>query len=667
MPMPAESPNPELCETVGRFFGPDSPLRQAASHGGRPYEERPQQKDMAETIAECLAAGEHLCIEAPTGVGKSFAYLVPAIHFARAAGKPVVISTHTIALQEQLLGKDLPVLTQLVEVPFSAALGKGRGNYLCLRRIRNVIGDQQLYLPMDELLPEVRRIAAWAQTTTDGSRSDLDFVPSAAGWMSVCSEPGICPKEESKEDEGCFFRAARRKLYRANIVVVNHALLCADLAVRRESGGEQSLLPDWSALIIDEAHTFPEVAATHLGVRLSTYGVMSLFERLYNPKTGRGLLGRDAAAGARRALLAAHDATKRFFARLRGWLEEQDENPLVFTTAGHIPNLCAESWSALGKELHALVNGEGLAEEHRDEVKVLHERLEDCRRQLDVFLEMGIKDSVYWFERGGRQLRHITFNVVPIEVHDQLRELLFERNFPVVMTSATLAVAGKLDYFLGQVGAADVRPRILDSPFDFSNNVDLYLPHGEAPLPKQTEAFNEFAVAKVRSFIELSKGKAFVLFTSYAMMNRMADEMAEFFETNAIKLMVQGRELPRTRMLELFREDLTSVIFGTDSFWMGVDVPGEALSNVIIVKLPFPVPTHPLVAARSERLEADGKSSFREYTLPEAILKFRQGIGRLVRSRDDRGIIVVLDARIVRASYGRSFMGSIPDCRNHIF
>ncbi len=667
-PSSDESSEPDLKALVDHFFGAESPLREAYKYGGRVYEERPQQAAMARAIAESFISGDHLCIEAPTGIGKSFAYLIPAIYRAMTTGTPVVISTHTIALQEQLLKKDIPVLQQLLDVPFSAALAKGRENYICNHRLQNALMHHQEYLPMDDLRPEVQKLADWAAKSKDGSRADLQFLPSQQTWAAVCSEPGVCPIEQGKADGHCFFQNARRRLFKAHIVVANHALLCVDLAMRRASNGEQKLLPDYGALIIDEAHTFEEVAATHLGLRLSTYGVMMLFDRLYRPKQQRGLLARDEAEQLRELAMEARDRSERFFGQLRDWVEQQHENPLTYSNPGHIPNQLGECWGRLIEGMKDLIRDlEGGDDDYRQELKSLINRLSLYRDTLDTFLRMSEADYVYWFELYGRASRHLSLSAVPIEVNHILRDELFSKDFPVVMTSATLAIKHDLRYFKQRVGADDARGDILDSPFNFRRQVELYVPYNSMPDPRDVEPFRDACCEQIRQFIMKTEGKAFVLFTSYSFMNDVAEKLEEFFALNRFTLMVQGRDLNRTQMLDNFREDTNSVIFGTDSFWMGVDVPGEALSNVIITKLPFPVPSHPVVAARSRRIEEKGGSSFRDYFLPEAILKFRQGVGRLIRSNDDHGIIVVLDPRIIRAGYGSAFLSSIPDCERRVF
>ena len=657
----------EFAAKVLSFFGHDTPLNRTDEINGQNYEERPQQRVMAEAIAHCLIAGQHLCVEAPTGIGKSFAYLIPAILFSKLTGQPVLISTNTIALQEQLITRDIPLLKHLMDVPFTAALAKGRENYICMARLKNAIDHHQEYLPSDDLIPEVKNIAEWAKSTRDGSRSDLKFVPSGRTWAVICSEYGTCPYEKDIQVQNCFFLKARQKLYTADIIVANHALFSVDLAMRRETDNEQGIFPDYCAAIIDEAHSFEDVAATHLGVRISSASILFLLNRLYNPKANRGLLLRSQGLHARRATVGAQESTESFFSYLFSWISQQDENPLVYNKPGHIPNLLTESWIKLEKELKSEIETHSSDEGYAFELSNILARLSDIREKIDKFLLMSFKDCVYWFEYRLKPNRNVSFFIVPIEVNTILEDVLFNQDISVVLTSATLSFKNDLGYIQKRIGAGSAKTLILDSPYDFKNKVDLFVPFSRMPEPNDLSSYIEAISEQIKHFIVKSKGKAFVLFTSYTIMNKVANELHDFFQLNNLVFMVQGKELQRSHMLEIFRKDIDSVIFGTDSFWMGVDVPGQSLSNVIIVKLPFSVPSHPLISARLERIKRSGGNGFRDYSLPDAVIKFRQGFGRLIRSKTDSGMIVVLDPRIIRSNYGKIFLESIPDCRRHIF
>jgi ATP-dependent DNA helicase DinG len=661
----AAAPAPDLASLARQFFGEtDSPLRASSRADGGRYEYRPQQQAMAEAVAQAIESKAHLCVEAPTGVGKSFAYLVPAIHHALACRRPVIISTHTIALQEQLVDRDIPMLQALLGISFRVALAKGRENYVCRHRLQNATNEQLQFLPSDDLLPEIDRITRWEAGTRTGSRSDLDFAPTAAGWAAVCSEPGGCPLE-SNSDETCYYRQARIAMRQADIVVTNHALFCVDLAVRAESGGTQSVLPDYAAVILDEAHSFEDVAAVHSGLRLTSFSFRYWLNRLYNPRLHRGLLMRRELASARDAVIRAAAAADRFFAGLADWLGEQPPGPVTYGEPGMIVNPLVSAWSELEATLREAIADAGEAE-YVYELRTAASRVAAARQALDDFLEMRLSDSVYWLERAGGRRGGVRFNVVPVDISEILRARLFERGAPVVLTSATLAVDGDLSYVQRRLGMAAAETLILDAPFDYARQTALHVPASAMPSPSAGDPWLDALAAQVKVYLEQTHGKAFVLFTSHHALQRVAALVEDFLRERGIAFYVQGRELQRSQMLERFRADVDSVIFGTDSFWTGVDVPGEALSNVIITRLPFAVPSHPLAAARRERIAAAGEDPFKTYFLPEAVLKFRQGIGRLIRTQTDSGIIVVLDPRIVRSGYGRAFLNAVPACPQYI-
>lgn len=652
----------ELSRAVETFFGPDTPLKRASGMGGRPYEERPQQLEMASAIAHALEAGEHLCVEAPTGVGKTFAYLVPAIRYALATGRKAIVSTHTISLQEQLVEKDLPLLRKLLDLDVSFAIAKGRGNYVCKRRLAAAAGDSREYLPSAELLPEVERLRAWAETSRDGSRSSLPQDPDPAVWESVCCEVGNCLNAKCEYFAQCFMIRARNRLMKADVIVANHAIFFIDLAMKLaamagEGGG---LLPEYGVAVLDEGHCIEDTAAENLGVRVSFHSLRRTLRRLYNPERNRGLLTDSMYTEARLAVIKALDHSERFFSRLYEWAEQQEDNPLRYTSPGHVPDLLGGPLEEAAGKVAAAAR-----EEQDDSIKLelgsLAERIREARQAVHTVLEMTLPDHVYWFERYGMRQTGISLNAVPIDVASLLDKNLFSDDFSVIVTSATLSVRGSLDYFRKRIGAHSAKTLTVSSPFNFQEQVTLHVP-SSMPNPKDLDSFMPAAAEAIKKYVRQTHGKAFVLFTSYLMMQEMAAALAEFFAELKIRLLVQGEGVPRTRMLEQFREDIDSVIFGTASFWTGVDVPGEALCNVIIVRLPFAVPDHPLVAARQEQIEREGRNAFYEYSLPEAILRFRQGCGRLIRSRADKGIIVVLDNRVLTTRYGRGFLESIPQC-----
>ncbi len=649
---------PDTSFDMGEVFGPGGVI--ARSFAG--FEHREQQVQMAQAVQGTFSGGGRLAVEAGTGVGKSFAYLVPAIEAVGSGADKVLISTYTITLQEQLINKDIPFLADSLPTTFTAVLAKGRGNYVCKRRLEFAIRRGQLL--SERFAGEFAAIRAWSSQTKDGSLSDLDFVPGAMVWQAVNSEHGNCRGRGCPYFGDCFYRRARRWLENADVIVANHALLFSDL-VLKDAGA--SLLPDYRFIIIDEAHNIEHVAEDHFGINISNHGIGRLLNNLYNPRTGKGLLAYKAGQKTIELVGKTRRASSRFFKEVGNWFEGAKQQTGGRCYKNFVDDTVSESLKKLRSQLNRLANG---AEDIDEKFEILRfaNRSAELIVELECFLEQKKAGYVYWVEASESGRRTVRLRSAAVNVGADVKRTLFDNYESVVLTSATLSTdsgaKGGFDFFADRIGLKDFQAFKLGSPFDYQRQVTVYI---EQDLPDPNDSgFADAACEAIKKYILKTGGRAFVLFTSYQMLDDIAEKMAGWLAANGIELLQQGAGLDRGVLLKYFRGQGSSVLFGTDSFWQGVDVPGEALSNVIIVRLPFAVPTQPLIAGRIEQIQQEGGNGFMDYQLPSAIIKFKQGFGRLIRSKSDKGIVVILDSRVVNKRYGPMFLSAIPKCKTEI-
>jgi ATP-dependent DNA helicase DinG len=617
---------------VSSFFGPRGLLARALPD----YEERPSQSALSEAVERTLHHGGLLLAEAGTGTGKTLAYLLPAVQL----GRRVVISTGTKNLQEQLLDKDIPILARALGRELNVAVMKGRGNYLCLQRHRS-FGQAGSFRRFDEI-PLYRAVEAWAPGTATGDRGEIADLPDTVDfWREISAASENCIGQACADFDPCWVTRMRQRALEADIVVVNHHLLCADLAVKDGNYGQ--VIPAYDTLILDEAHLLEDVATQYFGVQVSSHKVDEVCRDVERELKSAALDAREVRAEVD-SLRHRADRFFRLLAQGHGRILRPD----------WMTSRMAEEAAALVTRLDGLRTALLAVPDRPEALTGLAGRTLGLRGELAFVLEAADDGHVYFVESRGRG---VFLKATPIDVSDRLQEQLFKSVRAAVLTSATLAVDGRFDYLKTRLGIAEAQELILPSPFAFEDQAVFYVPL-RMPEPRSPQ-FVERAAEEVIRLLEISRGRAFVLFTSYANMNAVAEKAAGRL---AYPILIQG-EAPKAVLLETFKTTPGAVLFATASFWQGVDVVGDQLSCVIIDKLPFASPGDPVVAARIDRLRNRGGNPFAEYQVPVAILMLKQGLGRLIRSASDRGILAVLDSRLVEKSYGRRFRESLPPAR----
>ncbi len=624
------------------------------------YEPRSQQVRMAEAVRDSIDKETNLIVEAGTGTGKSLAYLVPLIYWAVREGRKVVISTYTKALQNQLYVKDLPFLSRILDIDFNYELCMGAGNYLCLRKAHIHHAVKKSY--SNKVKEQHSKILKWRDETDTGLVTDLPFEPEYKVWDKFSREADMCLGKKCPFKDECFYLHSRYKQAQAHVIITNHALLFTDLV------HGSRILPDYDALVLDEAHTVEDVATSQLGKEFNgmalSFFLRSLHPFLSDKNVGPGEYGklRSDLSEVRAWIHKAEKASKDFFDRTEGLFGR--ESGVKKFDRGVLPteDLCAcllglsTSLSVLSRACKNVIL--------REEFHSCAERSDNFLDVIDFIFSNEEKSFVYWLDVRSRGKDVVySFHAAPVNVSGQMRSYLFERISPVILTSATLSSSSSavdFSFVRKRLGLDYAVELSLDSPFDYSKNVLLYAPRQFPDPNSDRDGYKKEVVQQIMDVHDIMGGRIFALFTSYEMLNYAADTVRE--KRDDINILKQG-DLPRYVLLDVFKQDPTSVLLGTSTFWQGVDVPGTSLECVIITKLPFAVPSDPINAARIREMEQEGRNAFQEYQIPRAIMMFRQGFGRLIRSNSDRGVVVILDPRVKTKFYGRRFLKSLPKCK----
>lgn len=653
--LPSEKGKNKKMNIFSLVFGKD---KEHLTKKIRGFESRPQQIHMAKAVQHALSTKRHLVVEAGTGVGKSLAYLLPFIKRVVANNTKVVISTYTKTLQEQLAKKDVPNLKKLLGLDFKFALCMGSQNYLCLRKLSH--DDNHDLFESKQEREEIDRIHEWAKTTVNGLRLDMEFVVRESVWSKVGKESDLCLGKKCFFRKECFYYKARAEEYKAHILITNHHLFFAHLS----SGG--NILPCFDTVVFDEAHTLEDVATSYLGIEISNFQTKYFLDSLFNPQSKKSFLRRldgvpwRIIEEAREKVERVRDAAQVFFSELASKFGEESrtarikEKQLVIN---YLKEPLSGLISILGDILQYANN-----EEDKAEISAFVSRTYEISSILDTILYMREEGYVYWIEVLNRHHRiKYTLCAAPVNISAEFKKRILDEIKPVILTSATLSTKANFKFIKANLGMGeDTDELALDSPFNYKENVSLYLA-GNLPDPSlEFELYQEKAIGEIKNIVSFMKGRTFVLFTSFRMMDSAYKELKQHFQN--LRILRQG-DAPRYKLIEMFKQNRDSVLLGTNTFWQGIDIPGKALECVIISKLPFAVPDEPIVEAKMEELISQNKNPFIYYQMPRAIITFKQGFGRLIRTQKDKGMVAVLDPRVKTKSYGRNFLEALPQCR----
>ncbi len=632
---------------------------------------RAEQAAMATSVAVSLESDQPLLFEAGTGVGKSLAYLIPGIIHSVDSERPFIISSHTISLQEQIREKDLKICRSLfTKVPelrrysaFKTALMVGKGNYCCSTRLGNALKDaksaKQAEMFKNDEKADLIRIAQWSAVSKNGVIQELSPAPLPEVWDAVNADSSTCSRKNC-DPATCFYQRARKQLRSANCVIVNHSLLFSLInAGMQPEGDVRGILLADDFVVLDEAHRIPAIATDHFGTHVSSFAVDRALKRIYNQRTNRGILKRHGQAWDQDAVTNAIDAAHEFFSYLGDTFLAKKPIQRI-----HQPDFCDNILTGPLKEvaerLGALIQKSD-DERAQDELRDHRRRILGYRDAINGFLTFADEDHVQWLERGGKKGQIVTLRSAPLDVAPYLRKHIFQRGTTAVLTSATLSDGTHMESFQEKVGGQAAEAEIVYSPFNYDENCRIYIASdAPQPAPGQGRLDLDYLANMICWCTRRVEGGTLVLFTSHFDLRQVRERTQGFFDKIKRPLFTQGHQMARTEITKQFAAAGNGVLFGTDSFWTGVDIPGPALSQVIIARLPFENPGHPVSEARSEYIRARGGNPFAEMTVPDALVKFRQGMGRLIRRHEDKGNIVVLDSRILTKPYGARFLEALP-------